>query len=332
MSHRSSNASKALAVSPRSLFIGLLSLMALVSFGCTPSSTSSGTSSGGAPSGGGGSGTNSGTNSGSNSGGGATTNLRTDISGLCTSSGATTSNFSCTQAGLLLQRQNPPTVAGDSSIEIPITGLIFPMQNGPAYANSQANRFKNNNSDPFDPNWIGADSSPLGNANTGSWQCDTRNYSYPWQDTFCESRGNFNDPSSYGCSNSAHHEGIDIRPGSCSNRADTVVAVADGEIIVVANHYTKQINTSEDAWYSYFHMIDRNHSTLMNSASPRIAISQGDPLGMVSNIGRHGTPATTYHLHFEIRMNVTLPDGSIETVVVSPYATMADAYDRLVNP
>ena len=48
-------------------------------------------------------------------------------------------------------------------------GMRFPIERGPAYANSQV--------------WgVG------GSAGPGGSQCDGRNYSYPWRDNYCESR------------------------------------------------------------------------------------------------------------------------------------------------
>ena len=80
-------------------------------------------------------------------------------------------------------------------------GMRHPIELWPSYANSQVYR-------------------PGGMYGGGGGECDSSNYSYPWRDNFCETRGYRTPlcPSGYG------HQGQDIRPRAC--RDNTYWAVA----------------------------------------------------------------------------------------------------------
>jgi hypothetical protein len=85
---------------------------------------------------------------------------------------------------------NSGTGRHDSTIYFP--NIRFPLEQGPAYLNSQVYR-------------------PGGDHAGDGDQCDATNYSYPWRDNFCEARKwdvKF-------CPTGKGHQGNDIRPGTC---------------------------------------------------------------------------------------------------------------------
>jgi murein DD-endopeptidase MepM/ murein hydrolase activator NlpD len=57
-------------------------------------------------------------------------------------------------------------------------------------------------------------------------------------------------------------------------------------------------------------------------------VKRGDRLGLVSN-DFGGTP-TTIHLHFEIRQVMRDSNGRLTKTFVPPYASLKDAYLRLL--
>ncbi len=73
-----------------------------------------------------------------------------------------------------------------------LAGLRFPLEHGPAYANSQV--------------WGRG-----GGEGPGGRQCDEANYRYPWRDNFCETRRFRVDL----CPAGTGHQGQDIRPATC---------------------------------------------------------------------------------------------------------------------
>jgi len=162
----------------------------------------------------------------------------------------------------------------------------------------------------------------------GGDECDPRNYEYPWQDNFCEKRSRNNGTPS--CPVARVHLGQDIRVGDAAgcnamrreyrNNARgiaryRVVAAEDG-IISHIGRYTVTLRSGPRI-YRYLHM---NMRALQVSLGD--TISAGQHLGYVSkDFG--GTP-TTFHLHFEIKVNT--PDGGWE--FVPPYTSLVDSYAR----
>ncbi|MEM6412396.1 MAG: M23 family metallopeptidase [Pseudomonadota bacterium] len=186
--------------------------------------------------------------------------------------------------------------------------MMFPIKDAPAYAQSQVFRF--------------------GGGIGGGDECDPRNYEYPWQDNFCETRSRNN--STAGCPLPRVHLGQDIRVGDAAacqemrreyrdNPAGIsrykIVAVEDG-IISNIGSYTVNLRAGPRI-YRYMHMNMR-----------ALQVSLGDEVKAGQHIGYYskdfgGTP-TTFHLHFEIKQNT--PDGGWE--FVPPYTSLVEAYAR----
>ena len=181
-------------------------------------------------------------------------------------------------------------------------GICFPLVDK-AYANSQVYR-------------------PGGTNGGGGGQCDSSNYSYPWQDNFCETRSWNN----VVCASGQGHQGQDIRPETCVKNKYWAVATEDGVITQVGS-YTVALtgNGSPHRIYRYLHM---------QSASLKVALGdhvvRGQKLGLVSN--NMGDTATTIHLHFEIRVAQAeaMSDGTLlaASSFVPPYTALVDAYQR----
>jgi hypothetical protein len=238
-------------------------------------------------------------------------------------------------AGKLLNGLTTWNGSTDQTLWVP--GMRFPLKAGPAYLNSQVYRYKGG----YDPNWLGPTGVKLGAQNDpgGVEQCDTRNYSYPWQDNFCEQRAG-SVQGNLSCPGNSGHQGVDIRGRLCrtNDPANQVVAVSNGKIIAIEPHYTKVLSEDESTYFNFMHMhfASRPHTKAQLSASPGgIAVSRGAVLGNIGNI-QQGTAdgtitvPTTRHLHFEIRMPIVNPStGNLENVPLPPYASLVEAYQRL---
>jgi len=214
--------------------------------------------------------------------------------------------------------------------------IRFPLRDAPAFANSQS--FLNWG----DCNFTGRTSSPR--TKGGSYRCKRNdkplvfdesareNYSYPWQDNFCESR-QFEVGQ---CANGYGHQGQDIRPSSCPLRNDgadrceanryAIVAARDGTIL---RGYGQQaaflvINTAlEHVRVRYMHMSPQrmDADALLNGRH----VSEGETIGLVSNYQDY-PGGTTSHLHFDLQ--VFTRDGWLW---VNPYATLIASYEHLLG-
>ena len=153
-------------------------------------------------------------------------------------------------------------------------------------------------------------------------QCDPMNYTLPWRDNFCESRG-YASPL---CASGKGHQGQDIRPATCKKDVHWVVAAEDG-IITDIGTYTVTLTGSAAPHrvYRYLHM-RMNQLAVKEGA----AVKAGANLGKASN-DFGGTP-TTIHMHFEIRSGVsgTSTDGKpvVLHTFLPPYQSLVAAYDR----
>jgi Peptidase family M23 len=182
----------------------------------------------------------------------------------------------------------------DSKVYAP--DMRFPMETGPAYANSQV--------------WgHGGNSGPK---NTS--QCDEENFSYPWHDNYCESRS-WDMPL---CPSGTGHQGQDIRAATCEKDVHWVVAVVDGTITNVGS-YSVYLTAADGTRYDYLHMSNVQ-------VKEGDSVKKGERVGKVSN--QFGGEATTVHLHFNIRQNV----NGVGSVYVPGYMSLVGAYDRLLNP
>ena len=155
----------------------------------------------------------------------------------------------------------------DGTVYLP--GMRFPLEAGPAYANSQV--------------WgVGGAEGPSGS------QCDMRNYSYPWRDNYCETR---DFPMQY-CPSGRGHQGQDIRPATCEDGEHWAVAVEAGTIISIGS-YSVSLQGDSGIRHRYLHL---DHDRLAVTAGDEV--NRGDRIGLVSD--NFGSGSTTIHLHFDM--------------------------------
>ncbi|MEL7232672.1 MAG: M23 family metallopeptidase [Pseudomonadota bacterium] len=184
--------------------------------------------------------------------------------------------------------------------------ITFPIEDSPTYVQSQVWRF--------------------GGRVMGGDQCDTRNFEYPWQDNFCETRSKSrNTPL---CPLNKVHQGIDMRigtPAEClqlrslppSERTLHKAVTVEAGLIEYIGPYWVRLRGESGTLYNYIHL---------NMAKLEVAeldtVSEGDLLGYVSN-DFGGTP-TTFHLHFEIK----IPTEDASYIHAPPYMSLVEAYAR----
>ncbi|HTJ83986.1 MAG TPA: M23 family metallopeptidase [Polyangiaceae bacterium] len=172
--------------------------------------------------------------------------------------------------------------------------MRFPMETGPAYANSQV--------------WgHGGSSGPGGD------QCDIENFSYPWHDNYCETRS-WDMPL---CPAGTGHQGQDTRTIDCVKNVHWVVAAEAGAVTSVGS-YSVYITAADGTRYDYLHM-----------GSVQVAVgddvTKGQRIGKVSN--EFGGTPTTVHLHFNLRQDV----AGVGNVYVPPYLSMVTSYQTLMG-
>jgi murein DD-endopeptidase MepM/ murein hydrolase activator NlpD len=195
--------------------------------------------------------------------------------------------FSYRPAGEL----TPGSGSGRNDPFIYLNGLRFPLEQAPAFANSQV--------------W------GHGGAHGSGGQCDPPNYSYPWRDTFCEKRS-WAMPL---CPAGVGHQGQDIRPATCKKDEYWVVAAAAGQITKVGS-YSVYLMADSGTRIDYLHM-----SAVQVKAGDRV--KAGARIGKVSNVF-NGTP-TTIHLHLNLFQNV----AGRGWTYVPPYTSLISAYQTL---
>ncbi|RZJ24519.1 MAG: M23 family peptidase, partial [Brevundimonas sp.] len=108
----------------------------------------------------------------------------------------------------------PGSGSGATDPTVWAAGMRFPMEAGPAYANSQVYGY-------------GGFAAP-----GPGGQCDARNYGYPWRDNFCETRSWSNGL----CPAGKGHQGQDIRPATCEKKVHWVVAAESGRITSIGSY------------------------------------------------------------------------------------------------
>ncbi len=171
--------------------------------------------------------------------------------------------------------------------------MRFPVEKTPAYANSQVY------------------------GNGGIWgpggrECDEVNYSYPFQDTFCERRDSIrsNNPL---CPDWGH-QGQDIRPPTCEGNKHWAVAVEGGTITGIGEISVKLIGDSEIR-HRYLHL---EPSSIRVWVGKRV--EKGERIGKISDW--FGGESTTYHLHFDMY------SGGI---YIPPYMSLVLSYEALLG-
>jgi hypothetical protein len=213
--------------------------------------------------------------------------------------------------------------------------IRFPMAHAPAYTNSQS----------FG-NWGNCDLTGRvslgGQGREAAYRCrvnavplfhdETKNYTYPWRDNFCEHRYYYVTQ----CPGGLGHQGEDIRPSACKLRnegadrcepyQDQVVAVRDGVAWRVAGDEALYLFTDapgEHIRFRYLHM--NPHMLDFAGMVSGHEVAEGEVLGPVGDYGKR-EGGTTYHLHFD--MQVLTRQG---WVFVNPYMTLVAAYERLIG-
>lgn len=212
----------------------------------------------------------------------------------------------------------PVRGSGDADSADNAPGIRFPIEQAPAYANSQV--------------WgMGGTRGSHPNAPQG----DPPDYQYPWHDNFCEARH-------YGtqkCPAGTGHQGQDIRPAQAYDPKVTnkkklyqdhfyVVAVEDGYISHIGTYALTLYGDSGNK-YDYLHMDFTPPHLLVQVGDP---VKRGQPLGYVSN--NFGTSATTLHLHFQVRRPATTGeagDANSAWIYMSPYMALVHSYTRLLR-
>ena len=174
-------------------------------------------------------------------------------------------------------------------------GITFPMDQAPAYLNSQVH-------------------------SSGGYWSHPSNYQYPWWDNFCERRG-WNTPM---CPSGNGHQGQDIRPAGKAKSFYWVVAVEDGQITYISpkpGYVVRLKGAKTGNLYNYLHM-DMSRLTVRRGDE----VKAGQKIGLVSN-DFAGT-STSVHLHFEI---LQAQRGIAGVRHVPPYTSLVDAYIRKIE-
>lgn len=190
---------------------------------------------------------------------------------------------------------------GVRSDQVYFPSMRFPLEMGPAYLNSQVYRPGGNHSD------------------SKEGQCAVVNYSYPWRDNFCETRG-YDTPM---CPSGKGHQGQDIRPKTCQKNLYWAVAVEDGVIAHIGT-YSITLQTKNGTLFRYMHLNMRE-----------LAISRGETVKAGARIGKisndFGSTPTTIHLHFEAKDSIRWPNGKISNGFVPPYTSLISSYKKLLS-
>lgn len=186
--------------------------------------------------------------------------------------------------------------SGVKSTKDYVPNMRFPIENAPAYANSQV--------------YMAG-----GSKGGGGGQCAAGNYAYPWWDNFCEKR-TWSMPF---CPSGKGHQGQDIRPGSCKFNTHWAVAVEDGTITSIGTYsvYEKSVT---GVTHRYMHM---KMSALKVKVGQKVKM--GQRLGLVDN--DFGGTSTTLHLHYDRKKYIS----GVGTVYVPTYASLVNSYKKLLG-
>lgn len=189
------------------------------------------------------------------------------------------------------------TGKGVASHAIFFPNMRFPVESGPAYANSHA----------YAPGGFKAD---------GGSECDPVNYSYPWRDNFCEFRR-----ADLPVCASGGHQGQDIRPASCEASKHWAVAAEDG-IVAHVGRFGVTIQSATGTLYRYVHL---DMATLQ--VKPMDKIVRGNRIGKISNNWLGPLPI---HLHFDAKDTVLL-NGEPKSVFLPPYTSLVASYQLIMD-
>lgn len=178
----------------------------------------------------------------------------------------------------------------DETVYVP--GMRFPIEQGPAFANSQV--------------WgTGGSQGPSGS------QCSAVNYDYPWHDNYCETRS-WDMPM---CPAGQGHQGQDIRPGTCDDGVHWTVA-ADAGMVTSIGSYSLYVTRADGTRFDYLH----GTGQIVGVGQ---AVAREERLNRVSN--EFGGTPTTIHLHFNIRQDV----AGFGMVYAPTYMSLVTSYQEL---
>ena len=205
---------------------------------------------------------------------------------------------------------------GRVDFEVYAPDIRFPIEETPAYPNSQVHRPGGcrypASGDPNAPQKDGC------YTDSGS-QNDPSNFSYPWQDNYCEKRTRVN----LFCPSGTGHHGQDIRPATYKNDYYYAVAAEDGIVEYIGSFSVKIQTTDKKTIYQYLHMNSNSVAALIKVGQ---TVTKGQRIGLVST-NYNGTP-TTLHLHFEIHKKKTDNTG---WDIVPPYMSLVKSYQKLLG-
>lgn len=203
----------------------------------------------------------------------------------------------------------------DTAVVAPL--MRFPIQKGPAFANSQI----------FLPGGFGykwTDAivypGPGGTENVAS------NFDYPWRDDFCEVRRAKNEI----CNGDVGHEGQDIRPSTCTIGAHVAVAAERSKVRRIGQtHLVLLYGLDSGHVYTYLHLARPLAQGVVKGA----ILERGAAVGFISNI-QSATATTTTHLHFEISAGAAAEGSNKGVEFLPPYTSLVESYLDLVaeNP
>lgn len=193
---------------------------------------------------------------------------------------------------------DPPGVlvpgSGDGRVDETVyaPGMRFPIEQGPAFANSQV--------------WgVGGSEGP------GGSQCDAANFSYPWHDNYCETRS-WDMPM---CPAGIGHQGQDIRPATCDDGVHWTVA-ADAGTVTNIGSYSIYVTRDDGTRFDYLH----GTSEIVGVGQ---VLEREERINRVSN--EFGGTPTTIHLHFNIHQDV----AGFGSVYAPTYMSLVTAYQEL---
>jgi murein DD-endopeptidase MepM/ murein hydrolase activator NlpD len=178
----------------------------------------------------------------------------------------------------------------DETVYVP--GMRFPIEEGPAFANSQV--------------WGNG-----GSQGPGGSQCDAVNFSYPWHDNYCETRS-WDMPM---CPAGIGHQGQDIRAATCDGGVHWTVA-ADAGTVTNIGSYSVYVTRADGTRFDYLHGVNEIVSVGQD-------LARAERINRVSN--QFGGTSTTVHLHFNIRQDV----AGFGNVYAPTYMSLVTAYQEL---
>ncbi len=208
------------------------------------------------------------------------------------------------------------TVKGSTGVTDPsviVPEMVFPMAEGPAFANSQI--FGQGGGGYAGGQWPG----PGGSEN------DPRNFDYPWTDNFCEVRLDAKHATDL-CPGGKAHKGQDLRPKTCENAVHWLVAPEDGWISHVGSISVNIMGAESGMKYKFLH-VQMPVPDWVKTGAP---VTQGQPFALASDLLSASSRATTVHVHFEIHGAAEV-DGALHSGALPPYTSLVESYLDLID-